>query len=272
MSLEIFSGTSIPRELTTAAMEFLWAKWKTLYATGDLTLQRLTEETSYPLRENLVYLMNAGDDFVYTYVGEAVQKAIGRDRAGILLSASGNPMSREYAQVYRKVADSLIPACLRYTLPTTQNGKVWQRLVLPVPIAGTCVCLVVYSELIDHHREVYDQLFKTAPDAMVVACPIANDVGHTKDGWVIMMNDRARAMLDFTASIGNLRLSQVPQFARIDVWGRLYGSRAAHGAPPISTPDFDIELMRFPHVFGLKLRPKMPERIADKTTLAPVGA
>ena len=126
-----------------------------------------------------------------------------------------------------------------------------------------------YSELIDHHREVYDQLFKTAPDAMVVACPIANDVGHTKDGWVIMMNDRAREMLNFTGSIGNLRLSQVPQFARIDVWGRLYGPKAAQGTIPISTPDFDIELMRFPHVFGLKLRPRMPERIIEHVTLAP---
>jgi PAS domain-containing protein len=272
MSLEVFSGTSIPRELTTAAMEFLWAKWKTLHATGDLTLQRLTEESSYPLRENLVYLMTAGDDFVYTYVGEGVQKAIGRDRAGSLLSTNGNPMSREYAQVYRKVADTLIPACLRYTLPTTQNGKIWQRLVLPVPIAGAAVCIVVYSELIDHHREVYDQLFKTAPDAMLVACPIANDVGHTKDGWVIMMNDRAREILNFTGSIGNLRLSQVPQFAKIDVWGRLYGPKAANETIPIAAADFDIELMRFPHVFGLKLKPKMPARITENVTLAPTGA
>lgn len=269
MTLEVFSGASIPREITTAPMEFLWAKWKTLHATGDLTLQRLTEESSYPLRENLVYLMTAGDDFVYTYVGEAVQRAIGRDRAGILLSASGNPMSREYAQIYRKVADSLTPACLRYTLPTSQTGKIWQRLVLPVPIADAAVCIVVYSELIDHHREVYDQLFKTAPDAMVVACPIANDVGHTKDGWVIMMNDRARMMLNFTGSIGNLRLSQLPQFAGIDVWGRLYGPKAAPATTPIPAGPFDIELMRFPHVFGLKLRPKASDQAMGHVTLTP---
>ena len=47
MALEVFNGTSIPRELATAAMEFLWAKWKTLQSTNDLTLQRLTEECSY---------------------------------------------------------------------------------------------------------------------------------------------------------------------------------------------------------------------------------
>ncbi|ACI91552.1 hypothetical protein OCAR_4406 [Afipia carboxidovorans OM5] len=269
MSLEVFSGTSIPRELTTAAMEYLWAKWKTLYATGDLTLQRLTEESNYPLRDRLVFLMTAGDDFVYTYVGAEIQRAIGRDRAGSLLSTSGNPMRGEYARVYRKVADDLIPACLRYTLPTTQNGKIWQRLILPVPIADTAVCLVVYSELIDHHKEVYDQLFRTAPDAMVVACPIANDVGHTKDGWVIMMNDRARDMLGFTRSIGNLRLSEIPQFAGVDVWGRLYGPNVSSGLIPVPSANFDIELMRFPHVFGLKLRPRLPQRISDNVALVP---
>ncbi|MFT6669421.1 MAG: hypothetical protein ACJAVZ_000875, partial [Afipia broomeae] len=35
MAIEVFNGTSIPRELTTAAMEFLWVKWKTLNDTND---------------------------------------------------------------------------------------------------------------------------------------------------------------------------------------------------------------------------------------------
>jgi hypothetical protein len=91
MALEIFTGPLIPRELSTAAMEFLWAKWKTLHATGDLSLQRLVEESSYPLRPNCVYLLTTGDDFVYAYVGEAIQKATGHNRAGTLLSQSNNP-------------------------------------------------------------------------------------------------------------------------------------------------------------------------------------
>ena len=104
---------------------------------------------------------------------------------------------------------------------------------------------------------------------MVVACPIANDVGHTKDGWVIMMNDRARDMLGFTRSIGNLRLSEIPQFAGVDVWGRLYGPNVSSGLIPVPSANFDIELMRFPHVFGLKLRPRLPQRISDNVALVP---
>ena len=56
------------RELSSAAMEFLWAKWKTLNATNSLSLQRLTEESSHPLRANSTYVLCTGDDCVYMYV------------------------------------------------------------------------------------------------------------------------------------------------------------------------------------------------------------
>ena len=64
MAIEVFSGTSIPHELTTATMEYLWAKWRTLHGTGELTLQRLTEESGYVQRANISQMMQAGDDFV----------------------------------------------------------------------------------------------------------------------------------------------------------------------------------------------------------------
>lgn len=269
MALEVFSGSSIPRELTTAAMEFLWAKWKTLHATGDLTSQRLIEETTYPLRDNCVFMMNVGDDFVYTYVGRAIQRATGRNQSGTLLSASDNPLNRDYAAVYRQVIGRMQPACMRYTSPRKQTGQIWQRLVLPIRITEDSSMIVVYSELISHHMEVYDHLFRTAPDAMVIACPINNDVGHTTDGWVLMMNDAARDLLDFEGTIGNLRLSELPQFAGIDFWGRLYDSPKERNTMPLTAVGLEIELMRFPHVFGLKLHPRIPAPQQDKFSVAP---
>ncbi len=269
MALEVFSGTSIPRELTTAAMEFLWTKWKTLHATGDLTLQRLVEESSYPLRQNCVFMMKLGDDFVYMYVGETMQREIGRNLSGTMLSANDTPLSRDYISVYRQVSERMQPVCMRYTSPRKQSGQIWQRLVLPIRIASDSVMLVVYSELISHHMEVYDHLFRTARDAMVIACPITNDVGHTVDGWVVMMNDAARTLLDFTGSIGNLRLSEMPQFSGIDFWGRLYAPKGSAGFAPLSMPNFEIELMRFPHVFGLRLHPKVMPQIRDGVPLVP---
>lgn len=271
MAIEVFNGTSIPRELTTAAMEYLWAKWRTLKDTNDLTLARLTEESSFDLRPNFITMVSAGDDFAYMYVGSAIRAATGdRALAGTLMSRSDNPIRREFGEVYRQVARRMAPAFIRFTGTRSQSGQIWHRLVLPIRIGDDATVLLVYSELINHQTEVYEHLFRTAPDAMVIACPITNDVGHTTDGWVLMMNDRARQLLRYDGSLGNLRLAQLPQFAGIDLWGRLYAPKFAT-AMPVTTPDFDVEIMRFPHVFGLRLRPKAAMVDADVATLVPDG-
>jgi PAS domain-containing protein len=269
MAIEVFSGTSIPRELATAAMEFLWAKWKTLHDTNDLTIKRLTEECRYELRANSIHMISVGDDFAYVYVGEAVQAASHEKLAGSLLSQLTNPLKEEFAEVYRQVARRMTPAFIRYTGGRSQSGQIWQRLVLPIRIIDGTVMLMIYSELISYQIEVYEHLFRTAPDAMVIASPIANDAGHTVDGWIVMMNDRARQLLGFDGSIGNMRLTQLRQFASIDLWGRLYAPKSAAAATPVTTAEFDVEIMRFPHVFGLRLSPKPGARDAQEATLVP---
>ena len=270
MAIEVFNGTSIPRELTTAAMEYLWVKWKTLHDTNDLTLQRLTEEGRYQLRANSTHLLSVGDDFVYTYVGEAIQAAASEPLAGRALSQTAtNPLKREFADVYRQVAKRFTPAFVRFTAAWSQSGQLWQRLVLPIRITDGAVMLVIYSELINHQTEVYEHLFRTARDAMLIACPILNDVGHTVDGWIVMMNDCARQLLNFDGSIGNLRLTQLPQFAGVDLWGRLHAPKSAAAATPVTTAEFNVEIMRFPHVFGLRLSTKSAGIDAKDATLVP---
>lgn len=269
MAIEVFNGTSIPRELATAAMEFLWAKWKALNDTNDLNIQRLTEECSYELRANSIHMVSVGDDFAYVYVGEAIRAAARERLAGSLLSQLTNPLKSEFADVYRQVARRMAPAFIRYTGGRSQSGQVWQRLILPIRITDGTVMLVIYSELISYQLEVYEHLFRTAPDAMIIASPISNDVGHTVDGWIVMMNDRARQLLGFDGSIGNLRLTQLPQFAGVDIWGRLYAPKSAAAATPVTTADFDVEILRFPHVFGLRISPKSGKLDAKEATLVP---
>lgn len=269
MAIEVFSGTSIPRELATAAMEFLWAKWKTLHDTNDLTIKRLTEECSYELRANSIHMLSVGDDFAYVYVGDAIQTAAREKLAGSLLSQLTNPLKDEFADVYRQVTRRMTPAFVRYTSGRSQSGQIWQRLILPIRITDGTIMLMIYSELISYQIEVYEHLFRTAPDAMVIASPIANDAGHTVDGWIVMMNDRARQLLNFDGSIGNLRLTQLRQFANVDLWGRLYAPKSAAAATPVTTAEFNVEIMRFPHVFGLRLSPKSDARDAEDATLVP---
>lgn len=272
MALEVIFGASIPRELTTPTIEFLWAKWKTLKATNHLNLQRLTEESRHSLRPNLAYLISTGDSFAYLYLGEAVQAGHGNAQSGHVLSDNIGPRASDFMQVYREVAARMTPAFVRFSGESLQPGQLWVRIILPIEVAEGSVMLVCYSEVVSHQMEVYEQLFRTAPDAMLIACPICNDAGHTTDGWVTMMNDRACELLRHNSGIANLRLSEIPQFRNIDLWGRLYGPRPGGGPQVLKTDDFELEILRFPHAFGLRLRQRALAEVNEAVPLAPVSS
>lgn len=253
MAIEVFQGGSIPRELSSGAMEFLWAKWKTLNATNSLTLQRLTEESSHPLRANSTHMLSVGDDFVYMYAGEAVQAAAGFNPTGRLLSASDSPVARDLLVVYRQVARTLAPSFVRFS--GARNGRqIWQGLVLPIKLAPGTVLLVCCTNLTSHQSEVYEHLFQTSRDAMLIASPIANEMGEVIDGWVVMINDAARGFLGFHDSIGNLRLKHLQRLRGFEPGFKLHPPAAAGTVLRAATDaTFVAEIIRFAHVFALRL-------------------
>jgi hypothetical protein len=253
MAIEVFQGGSIPRELSSGAMEFLWAKWKTLHATGGLTFQRLLEESHLPLRTNLICIVQSGDDFVYMYVGKAVQASMGLDPTGRLLSTSDNPITHDLLEVYRHAARTGAPSFVRFA-GSDDSGRIRQGLVLPITLAPNTVLLVGYSEEISLQSEVCEYLFRGADDAMVIASPITDDVGNVIDGWVVMMNDAARDLLNFRDGIGNLRLKNLPQLQGFSLDFKL------HPPVPLGTRSRLVpvqglggEVIRFTCAFALRL-------------------
>ena len=271
MAIEVFHGATIPRELTSGAMEYLWAKWKTLSGTQSLSLQRLTEESAYPLRDNLIYMISAGDDFVFMYVGQNIQRAGQTNPTGTLLSMSSNPITKDLSEIYRHAARQLAPCFMRFTGARVQNGQIWQGLALPIRIADGLVLLVCHFELVSPQLEVYEYLFRLSPDAMLVARPIGADTGSVVDGWVVMMNDAARDLLNFRAGVGNLRLSQLPQLAGLNFAFRMQ-SQVSPGSvmQTVSAPAFNVDLIRFSDVFALRLIPRPAARDPEEVVSAPL--
>jgi hypothetical protein len=271
MAIEVFQGGSIPRELSSSAMEFLWAKWKTLNATNSLSLQRLTEETSHPLRANATYVLSAGDDFVYMYVGDAIQAAAGFNATGQLVSASDSPIARDLLSVYRQAAGTLAPSFARFSLKN--DGQLWQGLVLPIKLAPNTVLIFCYSELVSHQSEVCDYLFRKSRDAMLIASPIANEVGDVTDGWVVMINDAARELLDFRDGISNLRLKHLPALQGLDLRFRLHppvpDGTTTHA---VASQDIGADIIRFAHVFALRLGARADFDSSDQRNDAPALA
>ncbi|MDR3466154.1 MAG: PAS domain-containing protein [Xanthobacteraceae bacterium] len=268
MAIEVFHGSTIPRELATAGLEYLWVKWRTLQATGGLTVHRLIDEAGTAFQPHCAFLMPDGDDFAYIYIGSALQDAIFRGPTATLLSADDSLIVRDLAEIYRRVIRDMTPAFTRFTSTSSPPGTMWHNAVMPVRISETSVVLVAYFELMSHQLEVYEHLFRLAPDAIAVACPITNDAGHVTDGWVLMMNDRARELLDYHGPLANLRLRALPQFNGVDLWGRIYAPRSA-ATTQVAAANFDVEILRFPHVLGLRLKPKQATIVASAPSLAP---
>jgi PAS domain-containing protein len=264
MAIEVFQGSTVPRDIATPGMEFMFAKWRTLSGTGALTLQRLLDEAANDIRERCHLLTPAGDDFSYVYIGAAMLDAIQPGPTGTVLSR-GTPLAREFAEIYRRVLRDQTPVFTRFTGRRSAPGTIWHQLVMPVKTSPFSTMIACYSELISHQIEIYEHLFRTASDAMAVASPITNDAGHVTDGWVLMMNDRAREVLGYGGPLSNLRLSSLQQFNGIDLWGRIYAPRPSTKAQIVTAGELEIEILRFPHVFGLRLKPK----VATSPPLAP---
>jgi PAS domain-containing protein len=255
MTIEVFHGASIPRELSSAAMDYLWAKWRTLNGTQALTLQRLTEESSLPLRENFSHLISHGDDFVTVYAGRNIVAAGAQEPPGAMMSAGPSGVASDLLDVFRRAARARAPAFVRFTGTVSQQGEIWQGLVLPVPLAGDLTLIVCYSERAAPQVEVHDHLFAAMSEAMVVARPIVEDSGLVTDGWVMMMNPAARDLLDWRDGIGNLRLRQLPPLREAAFGFRLHppvapGETCGH----VRAAALAIDIVRFPQVFALRLR------------------
>ena len=68
MAVEIFHYDSIPQAALAAGMQFLLTKWTTLSAMSKLTLQAVTETTSFNVVDDASYMVTAGpDDFFYRF-------------------------------------------------------------------------------------------------------------------------------------------------------------------------------------------------------------
>lgn len=253
MAIEVFQGGSIPRELSSGAMEFLWAKWKTLNATNSLSFQRLLEESHLPVRANLICMLQTGDDFVYMYVGKALQSWMGVNPTGWSLAASDNPVSRDLLEVYRQAAKTGTPSFVRFAT-SRGSGNLLQGLVLPIRLTAETALVIGYAEESNLQSDVCEHLFQTSTDAMMIASPIANDVGDVLDGWVVMMNDAARELLNFRDGIGNLRLKHLPQLQKFNFGFKLHPPVPA-GTRSILAPahGLNAEIIRFTDTFALRL-------------------
>lgn len=253
MTIEVFQTASMPQDTLTPATAYLLAKWQTLKATNDLTLQRLTEESSYPIAENSIYMIEADGDFAFMYVGQKFQDQLGFDLTGTLLSARKSAHSADFMNVYRRVVQSSQPAMIRFT--SMQNGQciLWQRLILPLKTGNTSI-LVCFSENITQREAVFEFLFDAAPNALIAIYPSRDEQMKIRDGWILIANMAARTLVRSASPIAGRRLREFSLFDADDVWAAV--RRAAVQNQPrgiVRLERFECEIARFQHLLALRI-------------------
>jgi hypothetical protein len=125
--------------------------------------------------------------------------------------------------------------------------------VLPVPIPHLGMILVCYSEVLSHQQEVYAYLFKQARRPWIVTYPIFNGEHELDDGWVLLMNDAARAAFSPDQPVRNLRLRDLSLFQFGPLWTALRERYAL--AEPRATVIFDqleLELLKLNHLVAYR--------------------
>jgi hypothetical protein len=244
MAVEVFHYDTIPQGALTPAMKFLLTKWNTLSGMNKLTLQAITENTSFPIADNSAYMIPAGNDFFFMHMGKSVCAAIGEDFTGRLLSTINDTIAHGLIDAYQQTTAQEKPAFLRFTTDFARNALVWERLVVPVSVPGMGTILVCYSEVLSHHQEVFEYLFQNARNPWIVTYPIFNgDV--LDDGWVLLMNEAARVAFPYETPARNLRLRELPLFQFGQLWDRLRASYArANPRATVAFDQLDLELIK----------------------------
>jgi hypothetical protein len=254
MAVEIFDYDSIPQDALGPGMQFLLTKWNALSEMNKLTLQALAENSSFNVVDNSAYMLTAGDDdFFYMHMGANVRDAVGRDRTGQMLSALPNAITRDLLVAYRQTVEQGKPLFLRFTSPHAQNALVWERLVLPVPVARLGTILLCYSEVMSHHHDVFEYLFRNARHPSIITYPIFDSAQELDDGWVLLMNDAARAAFSYRQPIGNLRLRELPLFQFGQLWAQLRTRYAcANPHATVSLDRVELDLIKVKRLLALR--------------------
>src|SRR4051812_23373957 len=102
MAVEVFHYDAIPQHALAPAMKFLLTKWNTLSVMHKLSLQAITENTSFDIADNSSYMIPAGDDFFFMHVGKNVAAAIGQDFSGQLLSKANTIIGPDLVDAYQQ--------------------------------------------------------------------------------------------------------------------------------------------------------------------------
>jgi hypothetical protein len=218
----IIYGDDILAQAKSLAIKALYIKWKTLSQLKRLTLTDFLESDD-KVRGNFIVMLATGDDYAVVFHGAEHRKALGYDLSGKLISETNTRTVRALRQIYDQVREMGIPVRLIFASDGTQFAIGWERIILPIKVAGEVRLLVSYSEPLNTAGDIHNFLFENSPHMLIVALPVSGYDEDIVDADIIQVNPTAvRFFATERFTEVPIRLRQLaPWFDDNDTWRML---------------------------------------------------
>jgi PAS domain-containing protein len=187
----VIFGDDILIQAKSLVIKALYIKWKTLSQLKRLTLTDFFDGDEKVSGNCLIMLHTSGDDYAVVYHGAVHRAAVGHDLSGQLISETNTRLGRELRPIYHQVRETGLPARLIYAAEGTSFAAGWERIIVPLKIAGEVRMLVSYAEPLTLVRDVHEFLFDNSPHIVIVALPVYIGEHAIADADIVQMNPAA---------------------------------------------------------------------------------
>src|SRR5690606_8867129 len=145
-------------------------KWRTLSQLRNVTLTDLFEGGTKNAGQFTIMLV-VEDNYYYIYQGANYRQMVGFNLDGTFITDRHSRVSREMRDIFDQVRDTGIPIYFIYASEMVGQALAFERIVIPITVAGEVRLLLAFSEPINSTLEVHDYLFGTAPNMLIAALP-----------------------------------------------------------------------------------------------------
>jgi len=219
----VIYGDDILVQAKSLIVKALYIKWKTLSQLKRLTLTDFLEGDEKIPRNCLIMLHIDKDDYAVVHHGSEHRKAVGIDLSGVVISQVDTRVAREMRPIYDQVREMGMPVRLVYAAEGPKVAAGWERIILPLRIAGEVRILIAYSEALTLASDVHEFLFEQSPHMVIVALPISNFDEDIVDADILQINPVAARFFNVASRTEfPIRLRQLrPWFDDDETWRML---------------------------------------------------
>jgi hypothetical protein len=188
-------GEDILANAKSSAVKALYIKWKTLSQLKTVTLTDFFE-TNSKYQDKFIVLLCTQNDYFYAYFGATHRDTMGHDLSGKLLSQIDSRIGLEIRQIYDQVCETGMPVRLILATEAVTYATGWERLILPITVAGEVRMLLIFSDALNSAIDIHNYLFQSSPHMLIEALPIWNYDGEVVDADILKLNPPASSFFE----------------------------------------------------------------------------